>query len=545
MNNDIKNIIYSKIKKSKEISTSKPDYSKSLSKEAYKISKDNDLLLEQGYSLIALAFSARAKSEIKDMLNYSFQALDIFEEKDEIDGKIKAMNLIGISYFYSSMYEKSLEYLLNVIDLLELGKDDFLLSCVLNNIGEVYRESKEFEKALPFYHKAEEISRKNNYEIINASVLGNIGDIYFSQGKFEKSLEILMDSYKILIKSNDMVSLGETENRIGKVYFNLNDENNANKFYYLALNRLENIENKYYLIDVYINIAKLKKHEDKDEALYYYNKSLKYSEEIDAKKKSCEIYKLMSTLYEEKEDFKTALDYYKRHSNIEKEIMASNLGNKLEILNIEIKNSKGSYKYREIRKRLEKEIELQKNEIQKIRQTNEKLFNKAYQDELTGIPNRRSINSYIKKLIREKREREEIIGVLMIDIDHFKRYNDCWGHTQGDDCLKQIAYAVNNIQRKNENIFARYGGEEFIYFLRNTDEENITLLGNKIRKAVEDLKLNYTHQEKEYMLTVSLGGAYGKISNISSFADLMERADKKLYEAKDKGRNKLIIKNMM
>ncbi|HCX03178.1 MAG TPA: hypothetical protein DHM42_01725, partial [Clostridiales bacterium] len=108
MNNDIKNIIYSKIKKSKEISTSKPDYSKSLSKEAYKISKDNDLLLEQGYSLIALAFSARAKSEIKDMLNYSFQALDIFEEKDEIDGKIKAMNLIGISYFYSSMYEKSL-----------------------------------------------------------------------------------------------------------------------------------------------------------------------------------------------------------------------------------------------------------------------------------------------------------------------------------------------------------------------------------------------------------------------------------------------------
>jgi diguanylate cyclase (GGDEF)-like protein len=292
-------------------------------------------------------------------------------------------------------------------------------------------------------------------------------------------------------------------------------------------------------------LAKLKKHGDKDEALYYFNKSLKYSEGIDAKKKSCEIYKLMSTLYEEKEDFKTALDYYKRHSNIEKEIMASNLGNKLEILNIEIKNSKGSYKYREIRKRLEKEIELQKNEIQKIRQTNEKLFNKAYQDELTGIPNRRSINSYIKKLIREKREREEIIGVLMIDIDHFKRYNDCWGHTQGDDCLKQIAYAVNNIQRKNENIFARYGGEEFIYFLRNTDEENITLLGNKIRKAVEDLKLNYTHQEKEYMLTVSLGGAYGKISNISSFADLMERADKKLYEAKDKGRNKLIIKNMM
>jgi len=97
------------------------------------------------------------------MLDLSFKALNIFEMENEIIGKIKAMNLIGIAYFYSSMYEESLKYLLEVSELLEIEKDDFLLSCVLNNIGEVYRELQKYEEALKYYNKASDISQKNNY----------------------------------------------------------------------------------------------------------------------------------------------------------------------------------------------------------------------------------------------------------------------------------------------------------------------------------------------------------------------------------------------
>ncbi len=544
MNKKITREIYKKINKSKEVSTFQPDLSKILSEEAYNMSKSNGLALEEGYSLISMAFAARAKSEIKEMLDLSFKALNIFDMENEIIGKIKAMNLIGIAYFYSSMYEESLKYLLEVSELLDIEKDDFLLSCVLNNIGEVYRESQKYEQSLKYYNKAADISKVNNYEKIYASILGNIGEVFFSKKSFEKSLEILKESYKILVGCNDMVSLGENENRIGKLYFSIGDYSKAEEFYNSSLIRLKNIENKYYLIDVYINIAKLKEISNPEESLHYFKKALDTSENIDAKKKSCEIYKMISETYEILGDYKSSLEYNKKHSNTDKEIMASNLGNKLEILNIEIENTKEKNKYREIKKRLEQEIEYQKNEIEKIKKTNETLFHKAYEDELTGIPNRRSINSYLKKILSDKSNKNENIGVLMIDIDHFKNYNDCWGHAQGDACLKKIASTINEIQESDKYIFGRYGGEEFVYVLRDTDYIKIKEIGNKIREVVKNLDIHYTFKDKKHLLTVSVGGAYGKITKFNKFSNLMELADKELYKAKEKGRNTTIINNL-
>ncbi|MDW7669724.1 MAG: tetratricopeptide repeat-containing diguanylate cyclase, partial [Bacillota bacterium] len=518
--------------------------SKILSEEAYNMSKSNGLELEEGYSLISMAFAARAKSEIKEMLDLSFKALNIFDRENEIIGKIKAMNLIGIAYFYSSMYEESLKYLLEVSELLNIEKDDFLLSCVLNNIGEVYRESQKYEQALKYYNKAADISKENSYEKIYASILGNIGEVYFSKKSFEKSLEILKESYEILVNCNDMVSLGENENRIGKLYFNIGDYSKAHEFYNSSLIRLQNIENKYYLIDAYINIAKLKEISNPEEALHYFKKALDTSENINAKKKSCEIYKMISEIYEILGDYKSSLEYNKKHSNTDKEIMASNLGNKLEILNIEIENTKEKNNYREIKKRLEQEIEYQRIEIEKIKKTNETLFHKAYEDELTGIPNRRSINSYLKRILIDETNEDENIGVLMIDIDHFKRYNDYWGHAQGDLCLKKIAATINEVQESDNYIFGRYGGEEFVYVLRDTDYIKIKEIGNKIREVVEKLNIHYIFEEQKQLLTVSVGGAYGKITKLNKFSNLMELADKELYKAKDKGRNTTIINNL-
>ncbi|MFO7888039.1 MAG: diguanylate cyclase [Eubacteriales bacterium] len=341
-----------------------------------------------------------------------------------------------------------------------------------------------------------------------------------------------------------MVSLGEIENKIGKLNFHIGEYNKADEFYNSSLKRLKNIENKYYIIDVYINIAKLKNINNPLEALHYYKKAIDISEKIDSKKKSCEIYKNISETYETLGDYKLSLEYNKKHSNTDKEIMASNLGNKLEILNIEIENAKEKSKYIEIKKRLEQEIEYQKNEIEKIKKTNETLFHKAYEDELTGIPNRRSINSYLKKILSDKINKNENIGVLMIDIDHFKNYNDFWGHAQGDVCLKKIASTINEIQESDKYIFGRYGGEEFVYVLRDTDYIKIKEIGDKIREVVENLDIYYTFEDKKHLLTVSVGGAYGKITKFNKFSNLMELADKELYKAKEKGRNTTIINNL-
>ncbi len=544
MKSKIYNIINNKIEESKKVSTADPDLSKRLSEEAYKLSKENGLRLKEGYSLISMAFASRAKSQTKEMMDLSFKALNIFESEKDILGRIKAMNLVGIAYFYNSMYEESLRYLIEVSKLLNIEKDDFMLSCVLNNIGEIYRESENYDSALDYYNKAVDISKSNKFERINASILGNIGEVYYSKEMFEKSLKVLNDSYKILIKGNDMVSLGETENRIGKVHCKMGNYNKASNFFNSALNRLENIENKYYMIDVYINIGKMKQNSEPKKALSFYKKSLDYSKKVNAKKKTCEIYEMISELYEVLGEYKLSLDYFRNHSNINKEIMASHLGDKLEILNIELDNTKESNKYIELKKRLEKEIEYQKKEIKKIKKTNKTLFQKAYEDELTGVPNRRSINSYLRKVLSDKATKNQTLGVLMIDIDHFKMYNDYWGHPRGDLCLKEIASGINKIQESSKNIFGRYGGEEFVYILRDKDELNVEEMGNNIREAVERLNLYYILNSEKKYLTVSVGGVYGKISDFDKFSNLMKLADKELYEAKDQGRNKTIVKHL-
>jgi diguanylate cyclase (GGDEF)-like protein len=130
----------------------------------------------------------------------------------------------------------------------------------------------------------------------------------------------------------------------------------------------------------------------------------------------------------------------------------------------------------------------------------------------------------------------------MIDIDNFKKFNDYWGHSYGDECLKKVAECLKEIQEKREDIIGRYGGEEFIYIARNLNFEQALELGNHIRIEVEKLGLCYKYNEKTSNVTISMGGAIGKASDFKYFTNLIEISDKELYKAKDFGRNNTRLK---
>ncbi|MGB4438291.1 MAG: tetratricopeptide repeat protein, partial [Sedimentibacter sp.] len=189
MDDIISEEIYKILNEAKNISVTYPDRSYEMCMEAYNMSNKSNLKVEEGYALIGMSFSCRAKSEINKMLDYSYKALEIFEVTQEPLGKIKSLNLIGIAYFYSSMYGEALKYLLRVIDLLDEFKDYFLLSCVLNNIGEVFRESAKYDKALEYYNNSLEICIDNNFKLNMASIFSNIGEVYFLEKKYEDALE--------------------------------------------------------------------------------------------------------------------------------------------------------------------------------------------------------------------------------------------------------------------------------------------------------------------------------------------------------------------
>ncbi len=162
----------------------------------------------------------------------------------------------------------------------------------------------------------------------------------------------------------------------------------------------------------------------------------------------------------------------------------------------------------------------------------------SVRDELLGIYNRRHFQKVLKMEWKRATRFRRPISLLMIDIDHFKDFNDTYGHLQGDRVLKGIADILSRNLRELDTI-ARFGGEEFIVLLPDTDREGAMVVGEKLRQLVEMERFDEA-QQPIMQLTISVG--------ISTFADdaremedLIDHADVALYEAKDGGRNKVVL----
>lgn len=540
MENNISKEVFKMLNEAKNISTTYPDKAYTMSKEAYDLSKKNNLKLEEGHALICMALACRARSEINKLLVYSYNALVIFEELHEPLGQIKSLNLIGIAYFYNSMYEQALKYLLQALDLLNELEDNHLLSSVLNNIGEVFRELGKYDRALEYYERALKICTDINLKINIASLLNNIGGVYFAQNKNKQALEYFTKSYDILIKEKEMVILGEVENRMGKAHYINENYNKATEYFSSAIRRLDNINNKFYAIDVLVNIGKLELKKKSPEAICYFEKAIEYAEKTNAKKKLSMVYKIIADFYEKIGDLRYALEYFKKYHQIEQEITTSVIGNRLEILKIELDHIKEESKFGKIKminQRLEMEILNGKNELKKIQELNKSLEKKALEDQLTGVPNRSYINSHLKKTWEECLLYDQGIALFIIDIDNFKKYNDYWGHLKGDECLKKVASCLKDIAVRRKDVFARWGGEEFFYYAKDINYDQALEIGNLLKNEVEKLCLKYTLDGNNKVVTVSVGGALGKVSNLNNIHNMIEIADKELYKAKNMGRN--------
>ncbi len=160
-------------------------------------------------------------------------------------------------------------------------------------------------------------------------------------------------------------------------------------------------------------------------------------------------------------------------------------------------------------------------------------------DDLTGLYNRRFMQDYGRKQIAIARREQQPVGILMIDLDHFKRINDEYGHSIGDNVLRQFSRTVATAVRE-ANLFARYGGEEFILLLYRANSEACLLVGERIRSAVMAMAVPSNTGDPLPQITVSIG-----VAVFSEHGDTLEKvidaADKALYESKRDGRNRVTM----
>lgn len=159
-------------------------------------------------------------------------------------------------------------------------------------------------------------------------------------------------------------------------------------------------------------------------------------------------------------------------------------------------------------------------------------------DELTGLLNRRGFQQYaVEELRRASRDGKPVM-VMLIDIDHFKLYNDAYGHQQGDNCLQNISKSIQSIGRRSGDLVARYGGEEFIVFLPDVDALAAKKLSSDLLQSVRSMGIKHEESPTCRTVTVSIGYISLVPSGETSLDDIILQADIALYKAKNGGRDR-------
>lgn len=177
-------------------------------------------------------------------------------------------------------------------------------------------------------------------------------------------------------------------------------------------------------------------------------------------------------------------------------------------------------------------IKLQLKQVKETR----RLSSLSMTDGLTQIANRRYFNEFFSTEWRRACREQGSVGLIMMDIDCFKAFNDHYGHIQGDECLTLVAQQLRSVVQRPRDFVARYGGEEFVVLLPSIQAEGVRVVAERLKQAVASLQINHEHSIAGQYVSLSMGLAWCQPDSSYRSEQLIAAADEALYSAKDAGR---------
>lgn len=178
---------------------------------------------------------------------------------------------------------------------------------------------------------------------------------------------------------------------------------------------------------------------------------------------------------------------------------------------------------------------------QKLEVANQQLDSLANSDCLTGLANRYRLEQYLNVCWQQHLGGNSLLSLILCDVDFFKKYNDTYGHQAGDNCLRQVAHAIQRAVKRPADLVARYGGEEFVVVLPLTPAKGAVQVAEAIRQSVKALEIPHENSSVSWCVTISLGVASILPRLEMSPAMLIAAADAALYQAKSSGRDRVIL----
>jgi diguanylate cyclase (GGDEF)-like protein len=479
-------------------------------------------------------------AKIDILMNFANFLKNIGKDELAIDKLEEAYNISLVSKLYS----KKMDICKSIIELYEKKND-------VNNSNKYYKlyfENKRILEPMQFQNKAKNFKMKVQLDSLEKE---NI-KILESSENFKKKSEELIDIIKNISVISELGGKLTTTSDLSQIYEMVNSaiqnymqpnifavalynyDNSALEYKYCIENNIR-IDAKTVSIDSESSIA-AKCLRDKRTIIIndMHNEYLNYLDNVDYIKDNKASEGLNSAIF-----CPLIID----NSLIGVLTIQASNKNFFTMLSIEIIKALTSYLAIAINnaiksQKLHDEVKQRRNLQAKLESSNKKLKYLSENDELTKIANRRKFASILKEEWDKAKLKQSFLSIIIFDIDFFKQYNDNYGHTAGDSCLKAISNELSK-SLTNNYFAARYGGDEFVVLLPETNLEKAIMYGEKLRQSIEALSLRHEFSKISDSVTITLG-AYSLIPNDEiSTMELIKQADFALYEAKNNGRNQI------
>ena len=504
----------------------------------------------------------------KNSLNW-YRLVVLFEDIAKIAEDIKYDELeliyfrLGNAYWYYEDYINSMKFKLKALNIAESKGRIESVCTIATNIGVYYINAGQYEEAIKYLEKILEydIEDKNVDLRHKSNALINLAVSYIELGKYEE-LQSVLDKLDLVIeqiedeqhKKSLEVTISTTE---ADAYIRAGKTDEALKLLKFAENKFNEIEKPTFK-----NLDKdiIGEYGDLYHSIGEYEKALEYYME---EKKLIEERQLFHV--EQICNYKIYLNY-KAMGNYSEAIKYLERNNELNNNTSEERNKKYSkYLIDEIEKnkKIEEINNLKKNQAdlgitvfilillitfiiiytinvsqknKEINRLNALFKDLSATDALTKLRNSRALDEYLVGNWALYKETQMPVTFIMLDIDYFKKYNDNYGHQEGDKALQQVAAVIKDCCR-NTDFVARYGGEEFTIVMLQTDKHGAISLIERIQKKVYDLNIKHEYSKVSDRVTISFGVSTAYVGTKKDYNDYIKKADEALYISKEKGRN--------
>jgi diguanylate cyclase (GGDEF)-like protein len=506
-----------------ELRFSNQQQSEELAQKALEQASENEI--QRGYALRTLGFLRRGQSNLTEALHLLDQAFDIAKQHGELPLERDALNLLAATYAIYGNMQVALEYTQTALSINKKLGDLAGQVSNLINIGLVYQTLERYQEATSFQLEAIERAASIGDLRRISEAKSNLAIVYLKTERYKDAVTTLRQALTSALELNllDLVVRIQVNLAEGLIYL---DE------YKEALSLLRNAEKMFLEKDMFegmahcrLNLGALYLRQQQSRlALEPLESGLWLCQTHGMKDLEVQFLQRIAVAHEQKRDYTAALQFHKAFYEAEREMRRRETERQLNAISAQ----------REL-DRARSEAEFERMRRVEMGHLLNQLEWQAISDPLTGLYNRRHLETHLQKSLLEAQLEQQALSVVMFDVDNFKQVNDTFGHTVGDDVLKVIAHLATD-SLGDKDMAARYGGEEFVLVIHANLPDAIVVCEH-LRKRIE------TYSWEQIALNLSITVTLGVCSDTSleNHEKMLDAADKNLFIGKRNGKNQVAV----